>query len=262
MRPNSVQAENATLPSQDPQLGLAFCILGRAESILLARGAGFDFAVVDMEHGPLGLDQLGQMAAVGRALHMPVYGRVTGPRSPDLARVLDCGATGVIIPHVDSVEDARHIAAQCRFAPIGQRALPGPLPLADYRLAAAAELCAAAETEVQLFAMIESAAGLSAVTGIAATAGISGLIIGTNDLADGLGLRGQPEHPAVLDAFRVIAQAARAQGCRFGIMGLPPALWRSHGKDLGADLIVLTNDTNLIHEAGQAQLTAARARLA
>ena len=96
-----------------PDYGLAFCLLGRAEAILLARGAGFGFAVVDMEHGPLGMSELGQMAAAGLASRFPVYGRVTGPMSPDIARVLDCGAVGVIVPHVDSVDDARRIVRAC-----------------------------------------------------------------------------------------------------------------------------------------------------
>ncbi|TYC61986.1 aldolase [Rhodobacterales bacterium] len=217
---------------------------------MLARGAGFAFAVVDMEHGPLGIAELGQMAAVGQASRFPVYGRVTGPGSPDLARVLDCGAAGVIVPHVDSPDDARRIVDACRFRPTGSRALPGPLPTFDYHSLPAEELCTRSDTGTQVIAMIESATALDTVEEIAATPGIDGLMIGSNDLADGLGLRGQLRHADFLTACMRIAAAARTHGCSYGIMGLPSDLIQSHAVDLGATLIVATNETNLIIDGG------------
>lgn len=251
IRSNLGQDENASSPAY----GLAFCVLGRAEAVLMARGAGFDFVVADMEHGPIGLGELGQMAATGLAAGLPVLGRVTGPNSPDIARVLDCGASGVIVPHVDSPEDAQRVAKACRFAPRGGRALPGPLPSLDYALVPAKELVERAERNVEVIAMIESAPALDAVDQIAATPGIDMLMIGTNDLADGIGLRGQIDHPALLEAFQRIAGAAARHGCGFGVMGLPEALVESHALALGARAIVATNETNLILEGGAALLS-------
>lgn len=257
IRSNIGQDENARVP----RFGLAFCLLGRAEAILMARGAGFDFAVIDMEHGPLGLGELGQAAAAGLAAGFAVFGRVTGPASPDIARVLDCGATGVIVPHVDSAEDAARIAQACRFAPRGARALPGPLPALDYRVVPAAELTETAERQVEVIAMIESAAALAAVEEIAATPGIDMLMIGSNDLADGIGRRGDLAHPEVRAAFARIASAARDNGIGFGVMGLPPALVQSHALELGAGTLVATNETNLIAEGGAALLRELRGTL-
>ena len=115
-------------------------------------------------------------------------------------------------------------------------------------------LAEAAERDSSVIAMIESAAGLAAVDQIAATPGIDMLMIGTNDLADGIGLRGQTQHPALLEAFRRIATAARDNLCGFGIMGLPPELIQSHAIALGATAIVVTNETNLISQGGAALL--------
>ncbi|MEI4472891.1 HpcH/HpaI aldolase family protein [Frigidibacter sp. MR17.24] len=252
---NNVQAVKTALPP----LGLACCLLGRAEAVLLARGAGFDFLVIDMEHGPLGISDLGQAAAAGIAAGLPVWGRVTGPGSGDIARVLDCGASAVVVPHVDTVEQARHIARICRFAPRGARSLPGPLPGLDYRVLPADVLCQGAEAGTQVIAMIESAEGLSAVEAIAAVDGIDMLIIGSNDLADGLGRRGQLDHPDVRAAFARIAAAARAHGKGFGAMGLPPALVGSHALALGATALVATNETNLIVQGGAALIAGLRA---
>lgn len=238
--------------------GLALCLLGRSESVLLARGAGFDFVVVDMEHGPLGISELGQVASAGIGAGVTVYGRVTGPTSGDIARALDCGASGVIVPHVDTPAQAAHIASICKFAPNGRRALPGPLPALDYGIVAAAELCQRAEQDTKVIAMIESAEALQNVDQIATTPGIDMLMIGSNDLADGIGRRGQLEHEDVRIAFIRIATAAQDNGCGFGVMGLPPALVRPYALDLGATAIVVTNDTNLIIEGGAAALTKVR----
>lgn len=245
-------------PQGRSHFGLALCLAARAESILLARGAGFDFVVVDMEHGPLGLSDLGQVAGTGIAAGLPVYGRVTGPNSGDIARVLDCGATGVIVPHVDTPEQAQNIAALCRFAPNGRRALPGPLPALDYGIVPAAELCARAEVGTQVIAMIESALALENVDQIAATPGIDMLMIGSNDLADGIGRRGDLNHEDVRQAFGRIAKAAQKNNCDFGVMGLPPELVAPYALDLGAAAIVVTNDTNLIVEGGAAALAKVR----
>ncbi|WP_245943165.1 HpcH/HpaI aldolase family protein [Rhodovulum viride] len=252
-----MQSENGI----GPEIGLAFCLLGRAEAILLARGAGFDFAVMDMEHGPIGLADLGQAAAAGLAAGFPVYARVTGPGSPDLARTLDCGAAGVIVPHVDSADQARAVVRACRFAPVGRRALPGPLPVAAYVPLPAADLVARAG-QGQVIAMIESAEALAAVEEIAAVPGLDALIIGTNDLADGIGLRGQIGHPDMLAAFQRIAAAAKAHGLGFGVMGLPPGLVQSHALALGAQMLVATNETNLIVEGGASVLAGLRRRAA
>lgn len=238
------------------RLGLACCLTGRAESVLLARGAGFDFVVIDMEHGPLGLDALGQAAAAGLASGLPVFGRVTGPASGDIARVLDCGATGVIVPHVDTVAEAETVARLCRFAPLGRRALPGPLPALGYRVVPAATLTREAEAGTLVIAMIESAAGLANAEAIARVPGIDMLMIGANDLADGLGRRGQLDHPEVMAAFAAIAGAAREAGKGFGVMGLPRSLVKPLAADLGASHVVATNDTNLLIEGGAEVLRA------
>ncbi|MCW2304336.1 2-keto-3-deoxy-L-rhamnonate aldolase RhmA [Rhodovulum sulfidophilum] len=248
-----MQSKNAA----SPEIGLAFCLAGRAEAVLLAKGAGFDFAVMDMEHGPIGLSELGQAAAVGQAAGFPVHARVTGPGSPDLARALDCGAAGVIVPHVDSADEARRVVRACRFAPVGRRALPGPLPVADYVPLPADALVGAAGGG-KVMAMIESAEALAAVEEIAAVPGLDALIVGTNDLADGMGLRGRVGHPEIQAAFGRIAAAARARGLAFGAMGLPPELVESHALALGASILVATNETNLIVEGGAALLAALR----
>lgn len=232
--------------AQSPQIGLAACVVGLPEMVPVARAAGFDFLLIDMEHGRIAIDALAAICVTGLQSGYPVLARVTGPSSPDLARVLDCGAAGVIVPHVDTVDQARAIVAACRFAPLGARAIPGPLAILSFQPVPPVELVETCESGVQVHAMIESRAGLDAVQDIAAVPGLTALIIGANDLAADLGHVGDVGHPEVQQAFADIAGAAAAAGIGFGAMGLPPALLHSHGIDLGATTIVATNEINLL----------------
>ncbi|SFB16989.1 2-keto-3-deoxy-L-rhamnonate aldolase RhmA [Poseidonocella pacifica] len=252
----------ATFPSTPvPRIGLAACVVGLPEMIPVAKGAGYDLLLVDMEHGRISIDALAGICVTGLAADFPVLARVTGPGSPDLARVLDCGATGVIIPHVDSADQARAIVAACRFAPLGNRAIPGPLAILSFEPVPPAQLIAASEDRVELHAMVESRAGLDAVAEIAAVPGLTALVIGANDLASDLGHTGQLDHPEVRSAFATIAAAARSQGLGFGVMGLPPALIPGHAVANGATLIVATNEINLVVDGARATLGAVRAQL-
>lgn len=246
-----------------PLLGMAVCVFRSVEILPVARHAGFDFLVADMEHGALSLADAAALAVIGRECGFPVHVRVPGARCDDLSRVADCGAAGLIVPHLDSVEEARHVVARLRFPPLGARSIPPPIAVTGFRPVTPVELVArCCETPLELALMIESEAGLAAVDDIAAVAGIDTILIGANDLAQALGHLGDLGHPRMLAAFRSIAQAASRHGRSFGVMGVPPQLLCSHALDLGAGRIVVTNEINLLFDAARASVAATRALLA
>jgi 2-keto-3-deoxy-L-rhamnonate aldolase RhmA len=240
---------NAPIAQPQTQIGLAACIVGLPEMVSVARGAGFDFLLLDMEHGRIAIDALTSVCVAGLFAQFPVLARVTGPSSPDIARVLDCGAAGVIVPHVDTADQARAIVKACRFAPVGNRAIPGPLAILDFDVTTPAHLIEASEANVQVHAMIESKHALLQVDEIAQVQGLTGLVIGANDLAADLGHLGDLAHPEVAQAFADIAQAAKSANIGFGVMGLPKELVMSHALNMGATLVVATNEINLLVEA-------------
>jgi 2-keto-3-deoxy-L-rhamnonate aldolase RhmA len=246
-------------PKNTPRIGLAACVMGLPEMVPIARGAGFDFLLVDMEHGRITIDALAGICIAGLQSNFPVLARVTGPGSPDLARVLDCGATGVVVPHVDSVDQARAITAACRFAPLGARAIPGPLAIMNFCPSAPAELITTSEAKIEVIAMIESCAGLAAAPEIAGVQGLTSLMIGANDLAAAMGHVGDVGHADVQQAFADIAGAAARANIGFGAMGLPTELLHSHALNLGAGLIVATNEINLLVDGAHDTLAQFRA---
>lgn len=243
-----------------PRFGLAACVFRSVEMVMVARTAGFDLLVADMEHSALAAGDVAALCVAGRMGGFPVEVRVGGPDHPDLARVLDCGATGVIVPHVDSAKAARIIARRTRFPPVGDRSVPSPLAGFGFRPVDPVPLMAGSEADIRVTVMIESAAGLSEAEAIAAVPGIDAVMVGANDLAVSLGHPGDVGHPEVQAAFARIAAAARGAGREFAVIGVPGALLESHAFALGAATVIATNDINLLVDGGAALVAALAGR--
>jgi len=248
----------ARLRGDEVLLGLGACVIRTPEIVTVTRSCGFDFLLVDTEHGSMAISDVATISVTAFEARLPCLVRVGGPQSPDLARVLDCGAQGVVVPHVERVDEARHVVEKCRFLPVGKRSLPSPQVRLGFRVPPAAEMIATIEADVLVVLMIESALGIDNVDAIAAVPGVDILMIGANDLAADMGHVGDVAHPAVLAAFARVARAAQANGKTYSIIGVAEPLLQSHGLDLGAKLIVATNDINLLIDQGLA--TVARFR--
>ncbi|NVK35843.1 MAG: aldolase [Rhodobacteraceae bacterium] len=210
--------------------------------------AGYDFLLVDMEHGRIGIAEMTDICVAGLLAGLPVYARLTGPNSPDLSRALDCGASGVVVPHVDTLEQAQSIVKRTRFMPLGERSLPGPLAICGFEPVKVPTLIDKSERTTRVIAMIESQSGLDAASEIAALEGIDGIMIGSNDLAAAVGHLGDVGHPNVKQAFADIGKAAQRHGKTFGVMGLPADLIEDQALAFGARMIVATNEINLLSE--------------
>lgn len=250
----------AMMAGDQTAIGLAACVVRTVEIVTVTRSCGFDFLLVDMEHAPIAIGDAALISVAAFEAGLPCLVRVGGPYAPDLARVLDCGAEGVVVPHVETAEEARLIVEKCRFQPLGKRSLPSPLARLGFQVPPAAEMVRRIEADTFVVAMVESAGGVAAASDIAAVAGIDAVIIGANDLAADMGHLGAVDHPEVLAAFASVAAATHAQGKVFGVIGVGAALLQSHALDLGARLIVATNDINLLIDQGTAVAQTLRAR--
>lgn len=240
------------LSLQPLSLGLAACVMRTPEIVTVTRSCGFDCLLIDTEHGPIGIGDAATLCVTAYEAGLPALVRVGGPSHPDLARVLDCGAEGVVVPHVETAEEARLIVDKCRFQPAGRRSLPSPMVRLGFRVPPAAEMMSRIEAETLVVLMIESAIGVANAETIAAVPGVDALMIGANDLAADMGHVGAVDHPEVLAAFAMVARAAQAHGKVFSVIGVAEALLPSHAHALGAKLIIATNDINLLIDGGLA----------
>jgi len=165
-----------------------------------------DFAVLDAEHAPFDRGMMDRMLFTARAVGLPMLVRVPDHRDATILSVLDLGAGGIVVPHVDSEADARNVLAAARFIG-GRRGLSLSARYGGYGTGARDAVIAEADRSL-VICQIESGAAVEAVEAIASVPGLGGLLIGRADLALSLGLDG-PRNPLVMAAVDRIVAAAR-----------------------------------------------------
>ncbi|MGQ7296913.1 HpcH/HpaI aldolase family protein [Quadrisphaera sp. KR29] len=220
----------------------------RVLRVLLAARPGW--LVLDAQHGAW-TDRSLTDALLGLTTDVPVWVRLADDRASGIGRALDAGAAGVVVPLVESAEQAAAAAAACRYPPAGRRS-HGPM---DALAGRAAPTAAQADAAVGCAVMVETAAGLERVAGIAAVPGVDMVFVGPNDLSLSLGtsldaLLADDAEDAPL--ARVVA-ACRAAGVRAGAFGGDAARGRRL-LELGFTDVVVATDTGLLSGAAAAAL--------
>ncbi len=183
----------------------------------LLEAAGVDFCLVDMEHSGFGVDVVADLIALFRGTAVTPFVRVPQPDYHFIARALDVGALGIMVPNVESGAVARDIVAAAKYSPIGKRGLALGAAHTDFELPDAAAYTTWANENTTILCQIESAQGVEHVEEIAATPGVDVLWVGHNDLSLSLGIPGQLEHRRFLSALERVVTAARQQGLAAGV---------------------------------------------
>lgn len=233
--------------------GLLAQVLDSAPCLLMAKAAGFDFVLLDGEHGDLDLSRLGSLLLMADALGLPTLVRV-----PELSRfwishTLDLGASAVMVPMIETPQQAQQLVEWAKYPPLGQRSYSGG---GHTRYGASGNHqrnMTAANQRTQAYVQIETAAGVAVVEEILAVPGIAGAIVGPCDLAISLGRPdevGCDEELACIDRVR---DACVAQDKGFGIIGGNLLLAR-YAKDLTC--LVSAIDSHLIRDAFASARTA------
>jgi 2-keto-3-deoxy-L-rhamnonate aldolase RhmA len=187
---------------------------------VLAASAGFDSLYVDLEHSPLSLETTSTICTAALATGVTPFVRVPAATAVYIGRVLDGGALGVIVPHVENAEDAANAVRLCRYPPSGTRSEGGPMPHFGYNNPPIAEKHRILNDMTSVIVMIETTAALEHLESIAAVPGIDMLFVGCNDLSADLGVAGDYDNPLLRDALLRTMEAARKHGKQMGIGGL------------------------------------------
>jgi 2-keto-3-deoxy-L-rhamnonate aldolase RhmA len=195
-------------------------------AIIAATGA--DFALFDMEHTGATLETMKTMIAGCRGIGLAPLVRVPRGEYHFIARALDIGAHGVMVPMVGSAAEAAHIAACAHYPPAGCRGAAFGVAHDDYRASDPATAMARADERTLVIAQIETVDGLHDVEAIAATPGIDVVWLGHFDLSNFMGIPGQFQHLEYLAAVRRTVAAAQANGKIAGFMALDEAWARDY----------------------------------
>lgn len=231
------------LQAGEAQIGLW---LGLADPYCaeLAANAGFDWLLIDGEHAPNDLrGLLGQLQAIApypsQAIIRPVIGDIAL-----IKQLLDIGAQTLLIPMVDSAEQARELVRAVRYPPSGIRGVGSALARAS-RWNSIPGYLDKADAQMCLLVQIENLEGLSRLDEIAAVEGVDGVFIGPADLSASMGHRGNPGHPevqaAIKDAIAYIQKAGKAAG----ILSADQTLARRY-LELGARFVAVGVDTTVL----------------
>ncbi len=181
--------------------------------IEILSGSGLDFIILDAEHAPFDRMRLDACLAVGRALDFPLLVRVPAGTPEQLLTVLDAGAVGVVVPHVDSAEKAKAIARGARFGR-GGRGYAGSTRWAGFATRAMPDILAQSREETIVIAQIEEPEGVEAIDAIAGCDGIDGVFVGPADLSVAMG-QTDINSPELGEAMARVGEAARAHGVAY-----------------------------------------------
>lgn len=184
------------------------------------REAGFDFLFIDLEHSSMPLDTAVQISAAALQAGISPLVRVPEHDLNMAARLLDGGALGIIMPHVDTAEQARAVVARQKFPPVGHRSVSGGFAHFSYGAVGASEGAAALNQSLLVILMLETEEAIANADEIAAVPGVDVLMIGTGDLTSSLGLHGQFEHARVLKAYDTVLKACARHGKWPGMGGV------------------------------------------
>jgi 2-keto-3-deoxy-L-rhamnonate aldolase RhmA len=241
-------------------LGLAVNQARTPNIAMIAASCEFDALYVDLEHNPTSLETTSVICVAAMGFAVTPLVRLGSQVGHEAARVLDSGAQGLMIPHVNTVAEARAIVEACRFPPLGHRSAGGAGPAVTYRVMAQGDINAFLNRETLLLAMLETPEAIENAGQIAAVAGIDGLHIGSNDLCTEMGIPGQYHHPRLWEAYETTAKACRENGKTLGVGGIWTDLdLQTKLVRLGARFLISGSDVHYLMRAARADLAGLRA---
>ena len=219
----------------------------------IMKTAGFDWLFIDCEHNSMDPDTAAQISSASLAVGITPVVRVAGKEHWHASRMLDNGAQGIVVPHVETEAEARRIADHCRFPPIGHRSMGGGLQQLGFAPMPVGEAARIVNEETLVVVMLESPLGIENCETIAAVPGIDALLIGTNDLCMEMGIPGQFDDPRVADAYRKMIAACRKHGKFPGMGGMYTAPLLQRHIDMGVQLVLSGSDFSLLMQAAKAR---------
>lgn len=225
-----------------PILGL-YVGISDLQLIAMAYNAGFDYIRIDMEHFMFGYDRAGELIRYARALGLEVQVRVSS--MSDITKMMDAGATGIMVPDIEDKAAVRKLIGLTKFSPLGHR---GMFPIAGdvkFGLESYSDYMATANQRVLNGIQLESTQALKHVEEIIAQDGLDLVSSGKADLSQSMGLACQMTNPQVIEGENFIIKKALE-------FGKEPTLLASSTErirevwDMGVRMITIGNDTQMI----------------
>lgn len=229
------------------------------ETVELLGHVGFDFAVIDMEHAPHSFQSAYSAIAHAQASGMSALIRAPDRTGSAIQRILDAGADGILVPRVETPEQAAEATASMAFPPMGHRGMGYTSRAARWGLDSAADYLAHGREHVLRAVQLEDIGALEAIDAILEAPALNGVFIGFGDLALSSGLPGSHPTLRALEAKVLAAVKARGIPCGTAVQTPADAL---RCKQTGYSYCMISADTSLFANAAKALIADTRAALA
>ena len=212
--------------------------------------AGFDFFMIDCEHGPYDQGTVREILRVGRLEEICPLVRIRNLDYSLAAGFLDAGAMGLMLPRVEKVSDTETLVSYMKYPPIGVRGLSSDAPHSDYRFGDLAEFIEVQNQDTLVIAQIERKIAVENLEEILSVNGVDVALIGPEDLSLSYGMPGQTTHPDVVGAIQRVIDVCSSLGVAPGIhMGNLDRLkeWR----EKGMRMIMYNSDLGFLFEGAE-----------
>ena len=230
-------------------LGVMLAYSRDLATIEIAAAAGLDFILLDLEHRPHGPESVHDLSQVARLAGLA---SLVGPKDIShhaIGHALDLGASGVVVPHVSTVDEVRTIIEAVRYAPRGARGRAGT---AGHNLYVPGRPMAEEMDEynqsVALLLKVEAEAAIRDIDDLIASDEVDGVMVGPADLSIDMGIAGQIGHERILDATRRVRDACKRRGIQYGVYLMSPDRLGAAIED-GASWIVLGSEMDALAQA-------------
>ena len=226
-------------------LGVGIRVVRSVEVAKAMVSAGFDWLFIDLEHGALSIETAAQISVASLDAGVASIVRIPNGEFSIATRLLDNGALGIVVPHVETAEEACLIVEKLRYPPQGHRAIFSSLPQFDYKPMTAGDMASLNAANL-IAVMLESPRAIENALAIAAVPGIDVLLIGTNDLCVEMGIAGDLGHERVVEAYERLIAACRTHGKWPGMGGIYDEQLMRRYIDMGARFILSGGDLGFL----------------
>lgn len=224
------------LKDNEQLIGTFIISILNPDIILMIKQAGFDYITIDCEHGSFNTQQVNDMLMYSKAIGLPAMVRSAAATRELILTYMESGAAGILLPNVDTVEEAEKLVEYAKYAPLGNRGVSTLRPHTDYaNISNLKDYMKQANEETFLIFQVESKKSVENVEKIIAVEGIDAAFIGPFDLSQSYGCVGEFDNPDLLQGMNKVITACKEAGKHSGIFcPTVPMLkkWQAEGATL------------------------------
>ena len=211
----------------------------------------YDWLFIDMEHNSMDVDTASQISVAAQDAGICPVVRVPDFAHHHATRVLDCGAMGIVFPHVDDADTARKLVSYCLYPPKGHRSMTGSLPQLNFEKLPIPEVAKIINESMLVVIMLESPKAIDNVEEIASIPGVDVILIGTNDLCMEMGIPGDYSNSKIKEAYSKVISACKKYNKTPGMGGVYNEELMSEYINMGMRFILAGSDLSFMMTAAQ-----------